>query len=127
MDPDCVSVQIDNSTTSANRHPKPMLVVRSDIDSTLWAKAKSTASEHAQWQWAQPLLRFRDTSVFHVPSPFAYVFFLNTGLPRPKLTLQFKVVKLCETSQFSSVQLSYHEKGTPKAGLTEESWHNIKI
>lgn len=33
LDPDCVSVRIDNSTTSANRRPKIRLVVRSVLNS----------------------------------------------------------------------------------------------
>lgn len=50
LDPDCVSVRIDNSTTSANRRLNPTLVVRSDSRSAVWAKTESTACEPAQEQ-----------------------------------------------------------------------------
>lgn len=43
LDPDCVSVQIDKSTASANRRPKIVLVVRSEVNSAMWAKMKPRA------------------------------------------------------------------------------------
>lgn len=43
LDPDCVSVRIDKSTASANRSPKIMLVVRSELNSAVWTQMKSRA------------------------------------------------------------------------------------
>lgn len=43
LDPDCVSVRIDKSTASANRSPKIMLVVRSELNSAMWTQMKSRA------------------------------------------------------------------------------------
>lgn len=43
LDPDCVSVRIDNSTASANSHPKTRLVVRSELNSAAEPKQLEAA------------------------------------------------------------------------------------
>lgn len=67
LDPDCVSVRIDNSTASANRRPKIMLVVRSELNSAMWAKMKS----RAWWTcWVTEWLTSLSLTFCHSHPPF---------------------------------------------------------
>lgn len=133
LDPDCASVRVDNSTASANRRPKIMLVVRSELNSAIWAKMKS----RAWWTcWVTEWLTSVSFTLcvvvclsqslslsysFHPSLPSIYFLKNNNNISVHKLTLSFWNGENSHWKLFSLPQcnFSWYKNWCYKGGLKE--------